>query len=262
MGDARAGGAGRSAGVLPPPEEKAKAVRGMFGAIAPRYDLLNHLLSLNMDRRWRRSAIDALLEGDSASGVYLDACAGTLDLSAELARRPEFTGRVVACDFTFSMLAEGGDKRVGLAISSVCADALCLPLPDASCAGAMVGFGVRNLASLDGGLGELARVLAPGGRLAILEFTTPAWQPFRGAYLFYFRRVLPAIGRMISGHGSAYEYLPASVLAFPSPSELADRIRRAGFRDVRWERWTGGIVALHTAVRLDQGTATASSSPA
>jgi demethylmenaquinone methyltransferase/2-methoxy-6-polyprenyl-1,4-benzoquinol methylase len=159
------------------------------------------------------------------------------------------------------MLAEGGAKREGLAISSVCGDALVLPLPDASCAGATVGFGVRNLASLDNGLAELSRVLRPGARLVILEFTTPSWQPFRGAYLFYFRRVLPAVGRLVSGHGSAYEYLPASVLAFPSPPELAERIGRAGFGDVRWERWTGGIVALHTAVRTGQGTATASRSP-
>jgi demethylmenaquinone methyltransferase/2-methoxy-6-polyprenyl-1,4-benzoquinol methylase len=234
----------------------------MFGAIAPRYDLLNHLLSLNMDRRWRRLTVDRLLAGrGEAAGVYLDSCAGTLDLAAEMAGRTDFAGRVVACDFTYSMLAEGGAKRDGLPISSVCADALALPLPDASCAGATVGFGVRNLASLDDGLAELARVLRPGARLAILEFTTPSWQPFRGAYLFYFRRVLPAIGRMVSGHGSAYEYLPASVLAFPSPPELADRIRRAGFDDVRWERWSGGIVALHTAVRADQATATASRSP-
>jgi demethylmenaquinone methyltransferase / 2-methoxy-6-polyprenyl-1,4-benzoquinol methylase len=131
----------------------------------------------------------------------------------------------------------------------VAADALRLPFADGTFDGATVGFGVRNLADLDAGLGELARVLRPGGRLAILEFTTPGWQPFRAIYLFYFLRVLPWIGRAVSRHGSAYAYLPASVLRFPEPPELAARLRAAGFEDVAWERLTGGIVAVHTATR-------------
>jgi demethylmenaquinone methyltransferase/2-methoxy-6-polyprenyl-1,4-benzoquinol methylase len=221
----------------------------MFGAIAPRYDLLNHLLSLNMDRRWRRRAVDVLMAGRPADGTYLDACAGTLDLGHELARRAGFAGRVIASDFTLEMLRRGQDKVAGLALFPAAGDTLRLPLRDAACDGAMVGFGVRNLADLDAGLHELARVLRPGARLVILEFTTPAWQPFRGLYLFYFRRLLPLVGRLVSSHDTAYSYLPASVLEFPEPAALAARMTTAGFRDVRWERRTGGIVAIHSGVR-------------
>jgi demethylmenaquinone methyltransferase / 2-methoxy-6-polyprenyl-1,4-benzoquinol methylase len=242
---------------LPAPAEKAVVVRRMFGAIAPRYDLLNHLLSLNRDRAWRRRAVDLLMAERSAAGIYLDACAGTLDLAVELADRPGFQGIVVATDFTLEMLERGTPKAVSRPVSRVCADTLRLPLPDATCDAAMVGFGVRNLASLEAGLAELARVLRPGGRLAILEFTTPRWRPFRALYLFYFRRVLPWIGSLISRHGSAYSYLPESVLAFPEPATLGRLLEEAGFRSVRWERRTGGIVAIHIAERME-GNATSS----
>jgi demethylmenaquinone methyltransferase / 2-methoxy-6-polyprenyl-1,4-benzoquinol methylase len=221
----------------------------MFDAIAPRYDLLNHLLSLNMDRRWRRVAVDRLLAGRPAKGQFLDACAGTLDLSEELARRPGFDGIVVGSDFTYAMLDRGRGKAAGRPIAILGADALRLPFEDGVFDGVTVGFGVRNLASLDDGLRELRRVLRPGGRLVILEFTTPNWQPFRAGYLFYFRRVLPLIGRVVSKHGQAYSYLPASVLAFPEPPELGRRMAAAGFSDVGWERATGGIVAIHRGER-------------
>lgn len=236
---------------LPPPESKAGEVRRMFGAIAHRYDFLNHLLSLNRDRAWRRRAVDVLLAGKAADegAVVLDACAGTLDLSVELARRGSFRGRVLGFDFSYPMLAAGASKATSLPIEPACADALNLPLPSGSCDGAMVAFGVRNLADLDAGLRELARVLRPGARLVILEFMTPQWQPFRGLYLFYFKRVLPLVGRLVSKHGSAYSYLPASVLAFPEPDELAARMQRAGFGPVSWESLTGGIVALHAGER-------------
>ena len=230
-------------------QEKAVAVRGMFGAIAPRYDLLNHLLSLNMDRSWRRRAVDRLLEGAARDASLLDACAGTLDLAREIAGRRSFGGRVVACDFSLPMLEHGRAKSRGVAVSPVCADALRLPLRDASMGGAIVGFGVRNLASIEAGLRELARVLQPGAPLVILEFTTPARQPLRGAYLFYFRRILPLVGRWISRHESAYAYLPASVLAFPEPPDLAAILRLGGFDAVGWELYSGGIVAAHRARR-------------
>lgn len=234
---------------LPAPEEKAAHVRRMFSSIAPRYDLLNHLLSLNIDRLWRRWAVNRLQWERAPGGVYLDNCAGTLDLAVELARRPGFHGRVVGSDFTLAMLQRGRPKIERLPIAPLCADALALPYADASFDGATVGFGVRNLVDLDAGLREMARVLRPGARLVVLEFTTPSWQPFRALYFFYFLRVLPLVGRLISKHGSAYSYLPESVLQFPDPPQLAERMRDAGFRDVGWRALTGGIAAIHWGVR-------------
>jgi demethylmenaquinone methyltransferase/2-methoxy-6-polyprenyl-1,4-benzoquinol methylase len=235
--------------VLPAEEEKAAHVRRMFSSIAPRYDLLNHLLSLNVDRLWRRRAVDRLGWERAPEGTYLDNCAGTLDLATELAGRDGFAGRVVGSDFTFEMLRGGVHKLTSLPVAPVCADALALPYPDASFDGATVGFGVRNLADLDAGLREMARVLRPGARLVILEFTTPHWQPFRAMYFFYFLKMLPLIGRLVSKHGSAYSYLPESVLQFPEPPELARRMERSGFGEVAWKRLTGGIAALHWGVR-------------
>jgi demethylmenaquinone methyltransferase / 2-methoxy-6-polyprenyl-1,4-benzoquinol methylase len=234
---------------LPPDEEKAAHVRRMFSSIAPRYDLLNHLLSVNVDRRWRRRAVDRLGWEAEPAGTFLDNCAGTLDLSVELARRPGFRGRVVGSDFALPMLLAGDTKRRGLPVVPVCADALRLPYADGTLNGAIVGFGVRNLADLDAGLGEMARVLRAGARLVVLEFTTPGWQPFRALYFFYFLRLLPFLGRIISRHGSAYSYLPESVLRFPEPADLAGRMERAGFAGVGWQPLTGGIVALHWGVR-------------
>ncbi len=221
----------------------------MFASIAPRYDLLNHLLSANVDRLWRRRAVDRLDWERAPDGTYLDNCAGTLDLAVELARRPGFRGRIVGSDFTLPMLRGGVDKVRALPVDPLCADALALPLPDARFDGATVGFGVRNLADLDTGLREMARVLKPGARLVILEFTTPTWQPFRALYFFYFLRVLPWIGKRVSRHGSAYSYLPESVLQFPEPPELAAHMERAGFAEVRWKTLSGGIAALHWGVR-------------
>jgi demethylmenaquinone methyltransferase/2-methoxy-6-polyprenyl-1,4-benzoquinol methylase len=235
--------------VLSPAGGSAKRshVRDMFTAIAPRYDFLNHLLSLNVDRRWRKAAVARLGWEANPAGTYLDLCAGTLDLAAELARRPEFRGAVVGADFVVPMLARGRGKATRAV--PVAADALTLPFSDAVFDGAMVGFGVRNLADLDAGLAEAARVLKSGSRFIVLEFATPRFAPLRAAYLLYFRRVVPAIGRVVSKHTDAYSYLPESVLAFPEPDALAARLTAAGFRNVAYQRLTGGIAALHYGTR-------------
>jgi demethylmenaquinone methyltransferase/2-methoxy-6-polyprenyl-1,4-benzoquinol methylase len=229
--------------------EQRRFVREMFTAIAPRYDLLNRLLSLGIDRRWRRAAVDRLGWEARPDGLYLDACAGTLDLAAELARRRSFAGRVVGADFSARMLRLGAGKARPDVVRPAAADALELPFPDGSFDGAMVAFGVRNLTDLGAGLAELARVLKPGARLVILEFTTPAWAPFRALYLFYFHRLLPLIGRAVSGHPTAYSYLPASVSAFPAPDALLEALGTAGFRDGGYSLLTGGIAALHWGTR-------------
>lgn len=226
---------------------KREYVREVFTSIAPRYDLLNHVLSLNADRRWRRHAVDRLGWDAVPSGTYLDLCAGTQDLAAELGNRPGFTGRVIAADFVPEMLERGVGKSAR--VRPAAADALRLPFDDAAFDGATVGFGVRNLMDLDAGLREAARVLKPGARFVVLEFSTPRWQPLRGAYLAYFRHVLPRVGRLVSKHRSAYDWLPASVLAFPEPPALAERLAAAGFTDVTWRTHWGGIVAIHVGVR-------------
>lgn len=228
-------------------DAKREYVREVFTGIAPRYDQLNHLLSLNADRRWRRLAVDALGWEAVPGGRYLDLCAGTLDLASELGNRPGFGGQVIAADFVPAMLIRGAGKSAR--VRPAAADALQLPFDDAVFAGATVGFGVRNLMDLDAGLREAARVLTPGARFVVLEFTVPRWQPLRALYLAYFRHLLPRIGRLVSKHTSAYDWLPASVLAFPDPPTLAARLEAAGFEAVRWELLWGGIVAIHVGVR-------------
>ena len=230
------------------PSDKRRYVREMFAAIAPRYDLLNHLLSLNIDRAWRRMAVDRL-GWEGHAGLYLDGCAGTLDLAAELAGRPGFAGRVVGADFAAPMLRLGAGKLGEGKVRVAAADALDLPFRDAVFEGATVGFGLRNLADLDGGLRELRRVLRPGARLVVLDFSTPPSAPVRALYHLYFRRVLPVVGRLISGHPTAYAYLPASVAQFPAPQALAGRMAEAGFRDCGYRLLTGGIAAIHWGMR-------------
>ncbi|MEX0690860.1 MAG: ubiquinone/menaquinone biosynthesis methyltransferase [Gemmatimonadales bacterium] len=232
-----------TASPVPTGTEKRSYVKGMFTAIAPRYDLLNHVLSLNIDRWWRKRAVRQLGWERAPAGRYLDACAGTLDLAAVLAKRPGFTGTVIGADFVVPMLRLGTQKAQ--AVRAVGADTLGLPFGDRQFDGAMVGFGVRNLADLDQGVRELRRVLKPGARLVILEFATPRVWPVRPLYLLYFRHVLPRVGRLVSKHTDAYTYLPASVLQFPEPDALAERMRQAGFVDVGYERLTMGVVAVH-----------------
>lgn len=224
-------------------EAKRSYVRGMFTAIAPRYDLLNHVLSLNRDRVWRRRAVRRVGWERVPDGTFLDACAGTLDLAADLAGQPGFRGRVVGADFVVPMLHLGRAKATGL--RPVGADTLRLPFGTAVFDGGMVGFGIRNLVDVDAGFAELRRVLRPGARLVVLDFTLPEARPLRALYLAYFRRILPFIGRVVSKHMDAYDYLPDSVLQFPTPDSLAERMTRAGFAEVGFERVTLGIAAIH-----------------
>jgi demethylmenaquinone methyltransferase/2-methoxy-6-polyprenyl-1,4-benzoquinol methylase len=228
---------------------KREYVRRIFSEIAPRYDLLNHLLSANIDRAWRRRAVRVLGWERAPEGVYIDLCAGTLDIGAELARRPGFAGIVIGADFAEPMLRAGAGKAPRSVMMPVVADALALPLADGGAAGAIVAFGIRNLADLDAGLREVWRALEPGARFVILEFSTPRAPAVRALYHFYFHRILPAIGRIVSGHRTAYRYLPESVASFPDPEQLARRLERAGFRNVEWHTLTLGIAALHWGVR-------------
>ncbi|MEX2049539.1 MAG: ubiquinone/menaquinone biosynthesis methyltransferase [Gemmatimonadota bacterium] len=225
--------------------ERAGQVRRVFSEIAPRYDLLNHVLSLNIDRRWRKAAVGQLDWERAPEGRYLDACAGTYDLSLALVRSEGFRGRVVAADFAHPMLAQGAAKIAGAPVSPVCGDTLELPFRAGAFDGATVGFGVRNLADVRAGLAELRRVLKPGARLVVLEFTEPPNRLVRAGYLFYFRRILPVVGRIVSGHAWAYTYLPESVKEFPTPEEFAALFEAVGFREVGWRLLTGGIAALH-----------------
>ncbi len=216
----------------------------MFSAIAPRYDLLNHLLSLNIDRSWRRRAVDRLGWEARPDGTYLDACAGTYDLTLDLVRRPGFTGHVVAVDFATAMLREGTAKIRGLRVSPVGGDTLRIPLATHSLDGAMIAFGVRNLVDIDAGLLELKRVLRGGARLVILDFAMPKGQLFKRFYRFYFTRLLPLVGRLISKHSFAYTYLPESVLSFAEPAELGGQMAAAGYADVEWQALTGGTACV------------------
>lgn len=226
----------------------------MFDAIAPRYDLLNHLLSAGIDRRWRIQAIRSLAL--SGRETLLDVCTGTADVALE-SRRGSPTGagaaRVVGVDFAGAMLSLGQRKvraagetgRIALARG----DAMHLPIRDDSVDAATVAFGIRNVQQPDAACAEIARALRRGGRLAILEFGVPRVPGLRALYQWYFRHLLPAIGRAISGHNAAYSYLPASVGTFQAPAEFAATLRRAGFQDVRAVPLTFGIVYLYTATK-------------
>jgi demethylmenaquinone methyltransferase/2-methoxy-6-polyprenyl-1,4-benzoquinol methylase len=225
--------------------DKRAYVRDVFEQIAPRYDLLNHLLSLNIDRVWRRRALRALDWQRKPAGTYLDLCAGTLDVGAELSRQPAFRGFIVGADFALPMLQAGAGKAPRSTLAPLAADAQQLPVPDASVDGATVAFGIRNVASLDAALHEVYRVLARNAKFVILEFTTPRSAIVRTLYHVYFHHLLPFIGGAISGHRTAYRYLPRSVAHFPAEPELAQRMTAAGFQDVHWESLTLGIAAIH-----------------
>jgi demethylmenaquinone methyltransferase/2-methoxy-6-polyprenyl-1,4-benzoquinol methylase len=225
------------------PDKSPETIAQMFDAIAGRYDLLNHLLSLGIDRRWRRHAIGALRL--KPGEVVLDLCTGTADLA--LAAGPDV--RVVGVDFASQMLRLAREKvarRFGR-VSLVRGDAMRIPLTDASVDAVTIGFGIRNVEKADVAAREILRVLRPGGRLAILEFGTPSVPGLRAAYLFYFRRVLPYIGRLVSRHDHAYGYLPASVAGFHSPDAFVGLLRNAGFSHAHSVQLTFGIVYLFVA---------------
>ena len=221
-------------------------VRGMFGRIAPRYDLLNHLLSFNLDKRWRARTVARVAEIlDRPDSQVLDLCCGTGDVALALERRANRP--LLASDFCHPMLVEASRKIDARAFRTPVfeADALSLPLADASLDLITVAFGFRNLANYQRGLEEMLRVLKPGGVAAILEFSQPTNSAFRALYGFFSTRVLPRIGGMVSGSPDAYSYLPESIRKFPGAEQLAQEMRRAGFSRVEFERMTGGAVALH-----------------
>jgi demethylmenaquinone methyltransferase/2-methoxy-6-polyprenyl-1,4-benzoquinol methylase len=229
--------------------EKRAYVQRIFSEIAPRYDLLNHVLSLNIDRRWRRKAIARLGVDRDQAGRYLDLCAGTMDVAVEIARLQGFRGMVLGADFAEPMLRAGAQKIRGCEIAPVAADAVQLPIASGQLAGAIVSFGIRNVAGLDESLREALRVLVPGGRFVILEFSTPRARILRALYQLYFHYVLPLIGRLISGHRTAYQYLPRSVANFPVEEELASRMEAAGFTRVSWSSLSFGVAAIHVGER-------------
>lgn len=240
----------RAEGTAPPgarDERQAAAwVRGMFGRVAGRYDFLNHLLSMQFDRLWRRRTVRKLEPWLAKPGSrVMDLCCGTGDLLLALQER--HGGVVFGSDFCHPMLLEAGRKiaRRRAHCALVEADALRLPVRDGSLDLVTVAFGFRNLANYEAGLREMFRVLRPGGAAAILEFSQPPNPVFRRLYEFYSRRILPVIGGLISGSRDAYQYLPDSVRRFPNAEELAEDMRRAGFCSVRFERYTGGIAVLH-----------------
>jgi demethylmenaquinone methyltransferase/2-methoxy-6-polyprenyl-1,4-benzoquinol methylase len=235
--------------------EKRAYVRRIFSEIAPRYDLLNHLLSFTIDKRWRRRAVAALRWERDPAGLYVDLCAGTMDVASELARKDGFRGRVLGTDFAEPMLRAGRRKVASRPISPVVADALALPIRSGTASGAIVAFGARNLADLDGGIREAFRILRDGATFVILEFSTPTVPLLSSLYRFYFHRVLPTLGRVVSGHPTAYRYLPVSVDNFPGESELARRMTRAGFANVRVDRLSFGIAAIHAGERRGAGAA-------
>ena len=223
----------------------------MFDRIAGRYDLLNHLLSAGIDRRWRTRAVRAL----SLSGreVVLDLCTGTGDLAIAAARHARGPRRVVGIDFSSEMLGVAQRKLRGAAIEGSVAlvrgDAVRLPIADGAVDAVTIGFGIRNVEDVTAACSEIFRVLAPGGRLAVLEFATPTVPVLGAAYVWYLHEILPRLGRLISGDASAYSYLPASIDTFGSADEFVKILRHAGFSDARGDPLTLGTVMLYTARR-------------
>lgn len=222
-----------------------RQVRSMFDRIAGRYDAMNSVMSAGLHHRWRARAVDMAAIAPEASA--LDVCCGTGDLALELRRRIGPTGRVVGLDFSAPMLelAERKSAASGAAVEWVQGNALELPFEDSTFDAATVGFGVRNVADLPRAIGEMARVVRPGGRVAILEITTPQRPPLKWFFSVWFDRIVPLLGT-VAGDREAYTYLPSSVRRFPPAHELAQLMHSAGLRDVRYVVLAGGIVAIHS----------------
>jgi len=224
----------------------ARAVRQMFAAVAPRYDSLNHLLSFRRDIAWRRATARALRETLAQPNcVAVDVCCGTGDLALALARSS--AGKVIGTDFCRPMLQRAREKaqRSACAVFFLEADTLALPFRDDSLDAISVAFGFRNLADYEAGLREMHRVLKPGGLIAILEFSRVRWPVFGPLFRFYFQRILPRLGTWVSGVPGPYQYLPDSVSQFPDQESLAAALTAAGFANVRYQNFTGGVAALH-----------------
>ncbi len=256
-GEATARGAAPT-GIVPGNEAAAaRVVREMFGRVAPRYDLLNHLLSGQLDRRWRSRLVRAVRPYLRREGARVaDLCCGTGDLALALARehvrlRPGSAPAYLACDFCRPMLRRAAAKmrRAGLPCVFAEADAARMPLPDGCLDLIGIAYGFRNLANYRRGAEEFARLLAPGGCLAVLEFSEPTARWWGALYNIYFRHVLPRIGNAISGSGGAYSYLQESVARFPDPAEICDLLLEAGFGSVSTRALTGGVSVLYLAYR-------------
>jgi demethylmenaquinone methyltransferase/2-methoxy-6-polyprenyl-1,4-benzoquinol methylase len=230
--------------------EAARWVRAMFGRVAHRYDLANHLLSFNIDRYWRTRTVSRVRDVLLTPGArVLDLCCGTGDLL--LALESPRASSLMGTDFCHPMLTAAAIKIARRRSRSLLfeSDVLQLPLSDASLDLITVAFGFRNLANYENGLKEMSRVLSPSGKAAILEFSQPSNRLFARVYELYSRKLLPSIGGVLTGSKDAYTYLPESVRKFPPPEELASMMRQAGFTDVTFESMTGGIVALHVGSR-------------
>lgn len=225
------------------PRQVSRQVREMFTSIAPRYDLLNHLLSANVDKLWWRRTAKTCAGVLAQSGIQvLDLCCGTGDMAFALSKQGP-NARITGADFSHAMLTLATAKSAGRQLHWVEADALQLPFADECFHLVTSAFGFRNLADYDAGLREILRVLRPGGQVRLLEFNEPRGWLGR-VYKVYFRHILPRIGRVVSGSPGAYSYLPASVARFPSPDELLDRMKAVGFREVFWTPYTFGIAGL------------------
>lgn len=236
-------------------DERAGYVRRMFGAIAPRYDLTNTLISAGLHRRWKRAT--AALATPPRGGTALDVCCGTGDLARLLARRVGPAGRVIGVDFSAEMLTvarrRAADEGLGNVCRFVLGDAEALALPDAAFDAVTIGYGIRNVVHPERALAEFRRVLRPGGRLAVLEFSTPRNPAVRRLYDLYSFTLMPWLGRLASRHADAYLYLPASIRRWPDQDGFAALLRQAGFGDVRYVNVATGISAIHVGVRPPGG---------